>query len=154
MSTDTRIESLENQVRTLKRMLFGVFGLVLVGGLLAATSLQGVPEVIQAKKFQVVNDEGKVLAALGQGTYGSFLTLRNKSEEVFAVLYTDGDGSVLSIYNKDGKRGAAILANASGGVVDIANKEGKSVAVVDANADGSGVMMTLDSKGEMTSMNP
>ena len=31
MSTDTRIESLESQVRTLKRMLFGVFCLVVVG---------------------------------------------------------------------------------------------------------------------------
>ena len=51
MTTDTRIESLETQVRTLKRMLFGVFGLVVVGGLLAATSLQSVPDVIQAKQF-------------------------------------------------------------------------------------------------------
>ena len=63
MSTDTRIESLETQVRTLKRMLFGVFGLVVVGGLLAATTLQSVPDVIQAKKFEVVNDEGKVVAS-------------------------------------------------------------------------------------------
>ena len=36
MYDTARIESLEAQVRTLKRMLFGVFGLVLVGGLLAA----------------------------------------------------------------------------------------------------------------------
>ena len=53
MSTDERVACLENQVRMLKRMLFGVFGLVLVGGLVSATNLQNVPDVIQAKKFEV-----------------------------------------------------------------------------------------------------
>ena len=36
MSIDTRIESLETQVRTLKRMLFGVCAVLIAGGLLAA----------------------------------------------------------------------------------------------------------------------
>ena len=49
------IDDLCNQVRSLKRMLFGMFGLMVVGGLLAATSLQSIPEVIQAKSFEVVN---------------------------------------------------------------------------------------------------
>ena len=65
MTESARIASLETQVRTLKRMLFGVFGLVVAGAVLGATSLQTVPDVIQAKKFEVVNDEGKVLVALG-----------------------------------------------------------------------------------------
>ena len=62
MTTELTAElnELRSQVRTLKRMLFGVFGLVVVGGLLAATTLQGVPDVIQAKKFEVVNEGGEV----------------------------------------------------------------------------------------------
>ena len=65
MTESARIASLETQVRILKRMLFGVFGVVVAGAALGATSLQTVPDVIQAKKFEVVNDEGKVLVALG-----------------------------------------------------------------------------------------
>ena len=45
-----RIESLEFQVRALKRMLFGVFALFslfLVGGVVAATTLPRVPEVVR-----------------------------------------------------------------------------------------------------------
>ena len=34
------LNELRNQVRTLKRMLFGIFGLVVVGGLLAATEVE------------------------------------------------------------------------------------------------------------------
>ena len=58
------LNELRNQVRTLKRVVYGACGLLLVGGLLAATSLQSVPDVIQAKKFQVVNDEGLAVVGL------------------------------------------------------------------------------------------
>ena len=54
MTTDTRIESLETQVRTLKRMLFGVFGLVVVGGLLAAQSATVNKEQDKPMKVQLV----------------------------------------------------------------------------------------------------
>ena len=106
MTTDTRIESLEIQVRTLKRMLFGVFGLVVVGGLLAATTLQSVPDVIQAKKFEVVNDEGKVVVVmkpvLHQGTHYGFVTTANSKGGTLVRLTSDnkGEGAVLT---QDGK---------------------------------------------------
>ena len=58
MSTDTRIESLETQVRTLRRIVFGCLGLAVICGTLAATAVQGVPEVIKAKEFRVVDETG------------------------------------------------------------------------------------------------
>ena len=61
MSDASRIESLETQVRALKQMLFGVLALVVVGGLVAATTLQNVPDVIQAKKFELVSAKGNVV---------------------------------------------------------------------------------------------
>ena len=64
MSESARIASLETQVRILKRMLFGVFGLVVAGTVLGATSLQTVPDVIQAKRFEVVDDTGSVFVKL------------------------------------------------------------------------------------------
>jgi hypothetical protein len=132
MSTDTRIESLETQVRTLKRMLFGVFGLVVVGGLLAATSLQSVPDFIQAKRFEVVNGEGKIQA----------------------MLYANPDGGALGVFNKVGKASALVSAEAFGGMLGILNKDGKSVIAMTADADGDGMMITRDSKGVETSRSP
>ena len=129
MTTDTRIESLETQVRTLKRMLFGVFGLVVVGGLLAATSMQSVPDVIRAKMFQVVNGEGKTQA----------------------MLFAGPDGGGLTINTKDGKSVAAIATNADGGQLRVRNKDGKQVAAIFADANGDGLMTTHDSKGVVTS---
>ena len=58
------ITELRNQVRTLKRIVYG-FGCLLVAGIVVgATSLQTVPDVIQAKKFEVVDKNGKAVTTL------------------------------------------------------------------------------------------
>ena len=58
------ITELRNQVRTLKRIVYG-FGCLLVAGVVvSATSMQTVPDVIQAKKFEVVNGDGNAVVVL------------------------------------------------------------------------------------------
>ena len=63
------ITELRNQVRTLKRIVYG-FGCLLVAGVVVgSTSLQTVPDVIQAKvvqaiSFDVMNGEGKIVASI------------------------------------------------------------------------------------------
>jgi hypothetical protein len=54
MLNEERINGLETQVRTLKRIVCGVGCLLVAGIVVGATSLQSVPDVIQAKKFEVV----------------------------------------------------------------------------------------------------
>ena len=150
MSTDTRIESLENQVRTLKRMLFGVFGLVVVGGLLAATSLQSVPDVIQAKKFQVVNGEGTVVASFYANMGGGMLSFSNKEGEVVAGLGSDevNGGGVLGINNKDGKIVAGIHADENGGVARVLNNKFTEVVQIDVDNNGDGQLRIFDREGK------
>ena len=137
MSTDTRIESLETQVRTLKRMLFGVFGLVVVGGLLAATTLQSVPDVIQAKKFEVVNDEGKVVvlmnSVLHQGSHYGFVRTANSKGGMLVRLGITTDGN---------------------GMVATQNGKGQTFVTLYATTEGEGMVETQNGKGEVTSTTP
>ena len=51
--------------------------MIVSGGLLASTSLQSVPDVIRAKKFEVVNDEGQTLVLLSQNKAGGSLEIKN-----------------------------------------------------------------------------
>jgi len=123
------ITELRNQVRTLKRIVYG-FGCLLVAGVVvSATSLQTVPDVIEAKMFRVVNDEGKPVAG----------------------LYAGEDGGWLEIRNKDGKDVAGLRASADGGTLGIRNKDGKPVAGLFATEKG-GVLMTIDNKGEISTL--
>jgi hypothetical protein len=116
------ISELRNQVRTLKRIVYG-FGCLLVAGVVVgATSLQTVPDVIQAKKFEVVNDEGKVLVKMTMGSNqetGIIETLSDKGKQIVIINSTeDGDG-IIRINDYRERRLASIGASveSSDGVV-------------------------------------
>ena len=138
MQNEERIAVLELQYRNMKRIVLGVAwvislnfaicSLIIVGYFVSTTNA---PDVIQAKKFEVVNDEGKPVVN----------------------LYAYDDGGVLSIQNKEGKSVAALFTNTNGGVLGIHNKDGKQVAKLSAK-EGGGVLKTLDGKGEITSTLP
>ena len=155
MQNEERINGLENQVRTLKRIVYG-FGCLLVAGVIvSATSLQTVPDVIQAKKFEVVNDEGKVVASFYPSMGGGMLSFSNKDGEVVAGLGSDevNGGGVLGINNKEGKRVAGIHADENGGVARVFNNKFTEVAGIRATPDG-GVLGLFNNEGEVTSTNP
>ena len=122
------ITELRNQVRTLKRIVYG-FGCLLVAGVIvSATSVQTVPDVIQAKKFEVVNDEGKTVVELA----------------------TTKDGGVLSIRNNDVKTVATVGVDADGGVLDILSTDGKLAGLLSVDKDCGGVLHLRNIKGEIT----
>ncbi len=86
MQNEERINGLENQVRTLKRIVYG-FGCLLVAGVVvSATSMQTVPDVIQANSFEITNDEGKVFSRFGVIEHGGSLDIfDNDGKRVVAI---------------------------------------------------------------------
>ena len=170
------LNELRNQVRTLKRLIFISFGLFIVGGLLAATSLESIPDVIQAKKFEVVNDSGKVIveisaiadggklgiyenggnqvALIGAGPTGGALGIRNKAGKSVAVLVPNLLGGALEIRNKEAEPVVVLSTTTMGGVVSVLNNDTIGVAGVAADKNGNGVLRLMDSKGKPTSQHP
>jgi uncharacterized lipoprotein YajG len=156
MQNEERINGLETQVRTLKRIVYG-FGCVLLAGIVVgATSLQNVPDVIQAKKFEVVNDEGKVVASFYANMGGGMLSVSNKDGEVVVGLGSDevNGGGVLGINNKDGKIVAGIFANENGGVARVLNNKFTEVVRIDVDNNGYGEIKVTNSEGEDVSEAP
>ena len=146
MTTDARIESLETQVRTLKRMLFGVFGVVIVGGLLAATTLQSVPDVIRAKSFMVMNDEGKaaidIYADQISFRNGGAISLYNKDRESGVSITASPHGGKLLIFNKDGKSAASLGGSEHGGSLSLSNKDGNTAASLSGSPHGGSLFLS------------
>ena len=101
MQNEDRINGLETQVRTLKRIVYG-FGCLLVAGIVVgATSLQTVPDVIQAKKFEVMNNEGNKVAVLFATEYGGICVLKNNDRKrVGSIISTPGGGALIISNNK------------------------------------------------------
>ena len=143
MSDTVRIEALETQVRTLKRMIFGVFGSVVVGGLLAATTLQSVPDVVQAKKFEVVNDEGEV-----------FVRISGMSTQPNSIGSHQGGGKI-STYNSRGDMLILMGMNNHGsGALQTMNNKGQTLVSLSTSLDREGTVITENGKGEKTSTLP
>ena len=100
------ITELRYQVKILKRIVYGFGCLLIAGVVVSATSVQTVPDVIQAKKFQVVNDEGKVIVELSNlaagevdsgGVDNGMLVTRNSEGQPLVVIGAyKGDGMVLT----------------------------------------------------------
>ncbi len=105
------IDELRNQVRNLKRMLFGFLALVVSGSLLAATSLQPVPDVIQAKKFEVVDSTGKTAITLSSKKGGGIVRINNDRGEQVAVLESFGTGAFLNLMDLKLKRQTVLSAD-------------------------------------------
>ena len=130
------ITELRNQVRTLKRIVYG-FGCLLVAGIVVgATNMQTVPDLIQAKSFQVVNDEG-----IGVVTLDSF-------KDSGVIHTTDSLGYINFI--------VMTIKDSNGitcGRVEIQNSKTQALVALSAH-EGQGVIVTGNDKGEATSITP
>ena len=121
-TTEDRIESLENQlrdqqeqvrlqqfqVRRQRRWNIALGAVVVVGGLMAATGVRSVPDVIQAKKFEVVNDEGKVIVLIesvfSKGEHYGFVKTQNgKGGALVELGVTSGGNGMVKTQNGKGQ---------------------------------------------------
>ncbi len=133
MQNEERINVLETQVRTLKRIVYG-FGCLLVAGIVVgATSLQTVPDVIQAKMFEVVNSYGTVIAKFGLHNKFQHRSLIQASR--FDVVNWGGKEVVakFGIADGTGTRGAGLVVGANHtfeGAAIWADNDGKSHVTV------------------------
>ena len=129
MTIEERIERLERTNRRYRLMftLIGVLAVCAVG--ISAAPDAGVPDVIQAKAFQVVDDEGNVLIVLrDDGGVGTLETFDRTGEMLVTLASTIADGKRAGV--------AATLY------------EGKVVVSLSVTLDGNGAVTTFNERGK------
>ena len=147
------LNELRNQVRTLKRVVYGAFGLMLVGGLLAATSLQSVPDVVRAKSFEVVNGQGKVIVELGSikggGVDNGLIVTRTSMGGTLVRLGACSGGGTVATENAKGQSLVKLGVMATGeGEIVTQNSRGVAIVKIGATTEGNGVVQTQTSGGK------
>jgi len=147
------ITELRNQVRTLRKIVYG-FGCLLVAGIVVgATSLQTVPDVIQAKKFEVVNDEGVAVVTLDSfQESGVIHTTDSLGDKVFVVVAEKNLSGVsigtVTTLNGKGQTLVRLSANTGGGTVTTENGKSQTLVQLGSNIDGEGAVTTENGKGQ------
>ena len=159
MQNEERINGLETQVRTLKKIVYG-FGCLLVAGVVvSATSLQTVPDVIQAKKFEVMNDEGKAVVELSSFNENGVINTKDSLGNLIFVVLSQKDpnginsGTVTTLNEKAQKLVQLGVTTGGTGSVTIENGKGQKIVQLSASDDG-GKVVTGNNKGEVTSQLP
>jgi hypothetical protein len=166
-----RLQQLEATNRRYKRIVILMLALFATF-FMAFRNTNTAPEVIQAKRFEVVDDNGHVLVNLtqddGKGIIKTFtstgkklvnITYTTNNEGYFALedgkgqetmrfsSSNEGGGGYIGIYNPAGKRTMTLCNDKSGGNIYLGNSNGDTRAAMQCNSSEGGFLGLYNSKG-------
>ncbi|MSR45336.1 MAG: hypothetical protein EXS15_08320 [Phycisphaerales bacterium] len=146
-----RIDQLGSQVATLQRAactarrwrtIACICGASVVGVAgLAATQSARTPDVIRARRFEVVDQNDKVVLLAGIGANGGQIDVWGNSGTNVIRFGANAEGGDVAVWNNAGKGIAGIYASSQGGRIEAVMADGSGSAVL--RAEGSGPALAI-----------
>ncbi|MHC4776313.1 MAG: hypothetical protein ACYTBR_13760, partial [Planctomycetota bacterium] len=140
---EQRVAELERQLADTRRLrgrlqrLSAGLALALLGAVTVAANLgPDVPEVLQARRFEVVDEQGHVVVAAAAGAVGGQIDIWNADHINVARLWVNAHGGDLAIWNREGQNVFGAFAAADGGEVGIWDAKGSPALRGLAQPDG------------------
>jgi hypothetical protein len=131
MTIEQRLERLERENRWLKAGGTAVVLVLLAVGVMGAAWGKKIPDVVKARAFHVVGNDGTVLARLE-----------------YATGKTDGGSGYVTTYNAKGQALVMLAATTVGeGAVTTLNGKGQSLVTITASTNGVGMVTAYDPSG-------
>ena len=147
---ETRLAKIESQVRFQRRITAFLIILLVAGISYGATA--PIPEVIQARKFAVVNAAGREVVTINSWELGGEIKTypaKGKYWASITLAHTDNGQGLLKVYNKDGKDLIYAGADQSGdGLLKVYNKDGKDLIYSGAGKLGDGILVVYNKDGK------
>jgi hypothetical protein len=153
---ETRISRIESQLKFYRGITLLL--LIAVAALLGLGAGQTPPDVIRAKRFEMVNDAGIPLVAMRPTSLGGAIGVFTTKGAVAGVLTTDeSGGGLLNILSGQGRNGVLVLgsnADTTGGAVTVYNSEEREVITLRPSRLGHGVVGAWDGYGKGSTLQP
>jgi len=144
-SIEHRLAALERDLAATRRsarryrIVSAALLLALAGlGGMAATTDAGVADVIHARRFEVLDEDGKLLLALSGATFGGQIDIWNRAEQNLLRLGGSSHGGDLALWNKSGVNVFGAYATRDGGMASVWNNDGRQVFSASSKTDGGG----------------
>ncbi len=149
-SLEQRMSSLEKQVRISRIIIVMLSGTICTFFITGFKDKQQVPEVIQAKKFEVVDNSGAVLVRLnaidGQGNFTSYSTTGKALVKLFS---STGGGGAINTFDTDGEINFKVTRTTEGGgYMALFNGNRKEVFETGCTDKNTGYLQLNDNEGE------
>lgn len=147
---ENRVLQLEKYLRFYQMMFSAVIVAALVIGVMSFTGKkQQVPEKIQAKAFEVVDANGKVLINLSSYNSNGAITTFNKDGNYLVDIVSNTSGFAnVNLYDGKGKPTMQLYnVKGGGGALAIKNKDGKDAVMLSLMTSGTGHLSLNNSAG-------
>ena len=143
MTTEERLEIVEKELAAAKRrigrlVIGGAVALVCIAILLAAWLR---PAEVRARKFVLVDGDGKTRALLTVDEDGPRLGLTDESGKARAELRVAKNGPTLNLSDKNGNARAGLSVLKDGPVLDLDKGSGKTRALLTVEEGGPGMRL-------------
>ena len=138
MTNEQRIGHLETKCKRLTLALSGIM-VMAVAMLFIAAKPNGNEDRIQAKKLEIVDEDGKVRIRLGSADAGYGLVVYNAKGQFRATL-TDAPLGAVSQLKKDGGS-IKLMAMKNGCGITMRDRDGKPRAIILQQKEGSRIML-------------
>ena len=143
-TVEERLSDLERTNRRYRSALVGIGSIALLGATMAAHQEPQVPEVVQAKRFEVVDESGNTRIAMFTDDSGSGRVYVNNSDGVtvatLAVVRASG-----RLRLRNGAGGPA--ATLRGGDLRLYNAAEETIVLIGSSRNRSGVLQLNDASG-------
>lgn len=150
-SLETRVASLEKNLRQYRLFIAGLLAIVAFGALMSFKSKKiSAPDLIQAKAFQVVNDDGQVLVEINQEDgNGQLTTYTPQGKSLVSLFTTDAGSGGLNTFGANGKVIFKVTnTEEGGGYMALFNSTGNEVIESGVTEKQTGYFKVNDELGE------
>ena len=148
MDIEKRVAALERENKRFRCMLVcalaGICAMALMG-----FGKHQVPDKIQAKNFEVLNDEGKVMVRMGTFEGDGVVTTYRPSGEILAdIVSTKSGAGGMVLYDGAGKQNLILTdVSGGGGSVRVNNSKGQTAVQIGRNGNQAG-SVTIKNQNE------
>jgi len=141
MTTEERLTTLEQKLAaTRRRFRWLLVGLAL--GLGALALVWALAEEVRAKRFVLVDEEGRERAALEMIEDVPMLSLRNAAGNIRAALSVDADETGLGLCDAAGNIRATLSVDADGPMLSLADETATPRAALGVDTDGPRIVFS------------
>ena len=143
---EQRISRLEKSLR-MYRLFFGTSIIVLIAVLLMSSGKKNdVPDLVKAKAFQVVDDNGKVLLLLNKEKgNGQMATYSSSGERLVRLFTSDGGAGAINTFDANGTLNFKVTRTSEGGgYMALYNSVEKEIMEVGVTKSNSGYFQVND----------
>jgi hypothetical protein len=143
---EQRLADLERSNRHWKAAAMGLGGVLLAISSIAAALPSFIPDVLYARRLEIVNDQGQRVAIVGQVNGQGTLSLYNRDGKMQMLTSATNSGGLMSLWNGDQQLLRA-GNNGAGGTIDLIAATGQEAVRMGAASGQSGYVGVADGSG-------